>query len=93
MDIQTVYTRNRRGTNWDEYNSVYNLVASQSSRRADESHYPYHKAYIWGKHFGVPKANIQIAAGGFIGVSAPEDYKVFGRAKAVGHAFGKTKTL
>ena len=85
-------TRSRRGTNWDEYNSVYNLVASQSSRRADESRYPYHKGYIWGKQFGVPKANIQIAAGGFIGVSALGDYKVFGRAKAVGHAFGKTKT-
>jgi hypothetical protein len=85
-------TRSRRGSNWDEYNSVYNLIASQSSRRADESRYPYHKAYIWGKQFGVPKANIQIAAGGFIGVSALGDYKVFGRAKAVGHAFGKTKT-
>ena len=85
-------TRSRRYTNWDEYNSVYDLVASQSSRRADENRYPYHKAYIWGKYFGVPKANIQIAAGGFIGVSALGDYKVFGRAQAVGHAFGKTKT-
>ena len=85
-------TRSRRGTNWDESNSVYNLVASQSSRRADESRYPYHKAYIWGKQFGVSKANVQIAAGGFIGVSLLGDYKVFGRAKAVGHAFGKTKT-
>ena len=85
-------TRLRRGTNWDENNSVYNLVASRSSRTADERRYPYHKAYIWGKKIGVSKANVQIAAGGFIGVSSQRYYKVYGRAKAVGHAFGKSKT-
>lgn len=45
-----------------------------------------------GKKFGVKKGNIQVAAGGFIGVSKNRDYKIFGRAKAVGHAFGRTKT-
>ena len=54
--------------------------------------YGYRKSYIWGKKFGVEKGNVQIAAGGFIGVSRAGDYKLFGRAKAVGHAFGKTKT-
>ena len=85
-------TRFARGTNWAASNSVYNLVASLSSRRADIRNYPYRKSYIWGKKFGVKKGNVQIAAGGFLGVSRRGDYKIFGRAKAVGRAFGRTKT-
>ena len=85
-------TRFRRGSNWAENNGVYNLIASLSSRQEDVMHYPYHKAYIWGKKFGVSKGNIQIAAGGFIGASLTGDYKVFARATAAAHAFGRTKT-
>ena len=85
-------TRLRRGTDWDENNAVYNLVSPLSTRQDDVRRYPCHKAYIWGKKFGVEKGNIQIAAGGFIGASSTLEYKVFGRAKAVGHAFGRTAT-
>ena len=85
-------TRFTRGTNWAESNSVYDLVQPLSTRSADVKQYGYRKSYIWGKKFGVNKGNVQIAAGGFIGVSRAGDYKLFGGAKAVGHAFGKTKT-
>ena len=85
-------TRFRRGTNWAEKNSVYDLVQPLSTRRADVRKYGYRKSYIWGKRFGVKQGNLQIAAGGLIGVSKAGDYKLFGRAKAVGHAFGRTKT-
>ena len=85
-------TRFRRGSNWAENNGVYNLVSPLSTRQDDVRCYPYHKAYIWGRKFGVSKGNIQIAAGGFIGASLTGDYKVFARATAAAHAFGRTKT-
>ena len=85
-------TRLRRGSDWDENNPVYNLVSPLSTRRNDVKLYTNHKGYIWGRKVGVKHGNIQFAAGGFIGVSKAGDYKVFGHAKAVGHAFGKTKT-
>ena len=85
-------TRLRRGTNWAENNAVYNLISPHSTRQDDVRHYGYRKAYIWGKKFGVEEGNIQVAAGGFIGASTTGEYKVFGRAKAVGHAFGRTAT-
>ena len=85
-------TRSKRGTNWAENNGVYNLVSPLSTRQSDVRRYSNFRAYIWGKKFGVSKANVQIAAGGFIGVSPGLDYKIYGRAKAVGHAFGRTKT-
>ena len=85
-------TRLRRGSNWAASNSVYNLVSPLATRRKDVRNYPYRKAFIWGKKFGVRKGNVQIAAGGFIGAAKGGRYKIFGRAKAVGHAFGRTKT-
>ena len=85
-------TRLRRGSDWAENNAVYNLVSSHSTRQDDVRRYGYRKAYIWGKKFGVEDGNIQVAAGGFIGASTTGEYKVFGRAKAVGHAFGRTAT-
>ena len=85
-------TRFRRGSDWAENNGVYNLISSLATRQDDVMLYPYHKAYIWGKKFGVSKGNIQIAAGGFIGASLTGDYKVFAQATAAAHAFGKTKT-
>ena len=85
-------TRLRRGSNWAESNSIYNLIASLSSRKSDVKLYPKHIAYLWGRKLGVSKANIQIAAGGFIGAGKGGQYKVYGRAKAVAHLFGKTKT-
>ena len=89
---RTNSTRLRRGTNWAASNLVYNLVSPLATRKKDVQNYPYRKAYIWGKKLGVKKGNVQIAAGGFIGAATGGKYKIFGRAKAVGHAFGRTKT-
>ena len=85
-------TRLRRGTYWADSNGLYNLVSPLNTRRYDMRAYPNHKAYIWGKRFGVSKGNVQIAAGGFIGGNNGGGFKIYGRGQAVGHAFGKTKT-
>ena len=85
-------TRLRRGTDWAEDNPVFDLVSPLDARKKDMENYPHHKAYIWGKMFGVEKGNIQIAAGGFIGANDQGGYKIFGRGVAAGHAFGYTKT-
>ena len=85
-------TRLRRGSNWAENNPLYNLVSPLAARIADVNKYSYRKAYLWGKEIGIKKANLKVAAGGFVGASKSGGYKIFGRAKAVGHAFGKTKT-
>ena len=54
--------------------------------------YGYCKSFIWGKKFGVDNGNVQIAAGGFAGAARDGGYKLFARGKAVGYAFGRTKT-
>ena len=86
--------RLKRGTSyWKSSNSLYNLVESYWDRVSDYNNYPYHKAYLWAKEFGVSDLNAKIAAGGFIGVSNNGfDFKVFARAKAQGEAFGYTIT-
>ena len=86
-------TRTKRGSNWAENKSVYNLVAALRTRQSDVRNYPLHKGYLWGKKIGIKKANLQVAAGGFIGAAKGGNYKVFGRAKAVGQLFKKKKTL
>ena len=91
-DGPTNKTRTGRGTYWAENNAVYNMVSSLYTRQKDLRVYGYRKSFIWGKKFGVEKAYAQIAAGGFIGVARNGGYKVYARAKAEGHAFGKTKT-
>lgn len=89
----TAKARLRRGSDWDAANSIYNLVASYAQRRNDVSTYPKHKAYIWGKKFGLKKVYAQIAAGGFAGLKSDgSGYKLFAKAIAQGHAFGKTAT-
>ena len=50
-------------------------------------------AYIWGKKLGVRDTNVEVAAGAFGGVSNTGFYKVFGHAKAVATAFGRTVTI
>ncbi len=86
-------TRVRRGSDWDESNSLYNLVASYSSRHDDVSTYPYHRAYIWGKDFGISDLSCQVAAGGFVGVDNDgSHFKLFGKAVAKGNAFGRSAT-
>ena len=85
--------RHRRGSDWDAVNSIYNLVASYAQRRSDVTTYPKHKAYIWGKKFGLKKVYAQIAAGGFAGLKIDgSGYKLFAKAIAQGYAFGKKAT-
>ena len=80
---EQVPSRERRGTDWDESNSNYDVVASQRSRAADVRNYANHRAYIWGKTIGISKANIKIGAGLFIGrhPTCP-NFKIFGKAVA-----------
>ena len=86
-------SRVRRGSDWDASNSIYNLVASYAQRKSDVQTYPLHKAYIWGKKFGLNKIYMQVAAGGFAGIkTGGTGYKLFAKAIAQGHAFGKTAT-
>jgi hypothetical protein len=59
-------TRLKRGSNWAKSNSVYDLMASLKTRQNDTKSYQLHKAYIWGKKFGISKANLQVAAGGLL---------------------------
>ena len=75
--------RGKRGTDWDESNSDYDVVASQGSRAADVRNYANHRAYIWGKTLGISQANIKLGAGLFIGhhPTCP-NLKVFGKAIA-----------
>lgn len=88
----TAKSRVRRGSDWDAVNSIYNLVASYAQRHSDALQYK-HKAYIWGKKFGLKKVYMQIAAGGFAGVKQDgSGYKLFAKAVAQGYAFGKTAT-
>ncbi len=85
--------RSRRGTDWDESNSLYNLVASYSSRSSDVQTYPYDKAYIWAKQLGSDKLNLKVTAGVFVGVDATGKYfKLFGKVVAQGCAYGYTST-
>ena len=65
----SVEERGRRGTDWDESNSDYDIVASNDSRVADVRNYPSHQAYIYSKTLGTSKANIKIGAGVFMGVT------------------------
>ena len=78
---QNVQGRGRRGTDWDESNSDYNVVASQASRATDVQRYSNHSAYIWGKTLGISKANVKIHAGLFAGHDPTcPNFKLFGKA-------------
>ena len=79
-------------TNWNSSsNSNYNLIASQSSRTNDEITYPFHKAFLWAKQYGVSDLHLKVAAGGFGGVGF-SGYKLFGRGKAAIYAWDSTFT-
>ena len=79
-----VQIRGKRGTDWDEYNSDYNIVASQSSRAADVRNYPSHRAFIHGKTLGISEANIKVGGGIFMGInnSSCPNFKAFGKVAA-----------
>ena len=86
-------TRLRRGTQWDESNSVYDLVAPLSERQNDVQMYPNRLSYIWGKQFGGRDISAEIAAGGFVGVSDSGSYKVFGKAIAKAKCYDRSLTF
>ena len=70
--------RKRRGSDWDESNSDFDVVASYSSRRSDVITYPSHKAYIYGKRYGVSKVYAAFGIGGFAGIANNgQKYKVY----------------
>ena len=83
-------SRERRGTDWDESNPDYDIVASQASRAADVQNYPNHKAYIWGKTLGNDDANVKIGAGVFAGYHPTcPNLKAFGKAIAQANLLNK----
>ena len=92
-----VDSRVKRGSDWDEYNSDYDVVASYSQRRYDVTTYPYHKAYIWGRTYGVDKLNLKVGAGAFIGaycqLNGDKRFKAFAKAAAKVEVFGKNLNL
>ena len=77
-------TRGKRGfTDWDQYNSDYDIVASQSSRAGDVRNYPRHRAFIYGKTLGISKANIKVGMGFFLGIDRYcPNFKAFGKVAA-----------
>jgi hypothetical protein len=86
-------TRFERGTTWNARNSLYDLVSSFSERNSDVIKYRQKLSYIWGKRFGAKKINVQVAAGGFAGVSSAGDYKLFGRAVAKAQFYNRGGTI
>ena len=88
------HSLSKRGTDWDANDSVYNLVASFSDRRSDVNRHQKHRAYIWGKRFGINEANLEVAAGGFGGISNDCNYiKAYGRAVAKGNVLSRSSTF
>ena len=80
----------KRGADWDESNSDYNIVSPLSERQSDVEKY-IHKAYIWGKKFGISDLNLHVGAGAFAGISknTPTEFgfKIFARAIGVDVGF------
>ena len=81
--------RIRRGSDWDEYNSDYNTVASSSQHRSDVRD-------IWGKSIGTCKMELQIGAGVFAGsywTDSTKHLKLYSKFKVqadvLGDAFNK----
>ena len=80
-------SRFRRGTKWDEKNSVYDLVEPYAQRQNDIQTYQHRLSYIWGKKFGGKDINAAVAAGGFVGVADRQNNA--GDSKLLGHAVAK----
>ena len=60
-DVSGIDSRVKRGSDWDEYNPDYDVVASYSQQKDDDvTNYPHHKAYIWGKTYGVDNSMLKL---------------------------------
>ena len=91
-DMDKNYSIVKRGSDWDENNPDYNMVASYYHRRSDVIKFPKHKAYIWGKTFGVINLKMKVGVGGFAGIdikSSNVNYKLYARAAANINVFVK----
>ena len=94
--VDTLQGRSKRGTShWNSsHSSEYNLVASLSSRQSDVTNYPKHRAYLYGKRFGIDRANLKAAAGVFFGVSNDcEHMKGYAKVYAEANVLSRKKTL
>ena len=84
-------SRIKRGSDWDQSSSDYDLVASLAQRRDDVRTYPTHKAYIWGDKLGIKQLNLKVGAGAFVGAYCDKTnnhLKVFGKVVAKLHVLG-----
>lgn len=90
-------SRIKRNSDWDSRSSsFYDLVASYSQRSDDVVTYPAHKAYIWGREYGVSKLNLRLGAGAFVGVNCGginKRMKIFAKARAKVHVLGTNKDV
>ena len=92
-DLYKNDSRIKRGSDWDQQYSDYDVVASYSQRRSDVINYPSHRAYIWGKTLGVDKLRLKIGAGAFAGQhvsSTSIRLKFYSKVAANIEVFGST---
>ena len=90
------YSRIKRGSDWDESNSDYNIIDSYSTRRSDVKNYPAHKAYIYARSFSAGSLGMSVGVGAFSGMaigSRSLSYKHFAKAAANVDLFGRTYSL
>ena len=90
------YSRIKRGSDWDESDSDYNIVASYYTRRSDVSNYPDHKAYIYDRSFSAGSLGMSVGVGAFSGMAISSrslSYKHFAKAAADVDFFGRTYSL
>ena len=90
------YSRIKRGSDWDESNSDYNIIASYYTRRSDVSNYPDHKAYIYARSFSAGSLGMSVGVGAFSGMAISSrslNYKHFAKAAANVELFGNTYSL
>ena len=89
-DTNRSTSRVKRGSDWDESNAEFDVVASYSQRKSDVDNYPNHQAFILGKTLGIDQLNLKIGAGvfgGFLINSTNVLYKFYIKVAAKVNAF------
>ena len=85
-------SRIKRGSDWGQSRSDYNMLVSLTQRRNDVQAYPTHKAYIWSDTHGISRLNLKAGVGAFVGAycrGTTNQLKVFGKAVAKVHVLGE----
>ena len=88
--------RRASATDWDATDSLYDNIASHSTRQSDVTSYPQHKAYLWGKEIGSSKVNVQLSTGSFSGQFTSANTsrsKLLRKAIARGNLFKYSATI